>query len=161
MALESQFTEEQLFDQLISSIVHSAWVALGKIKNPLSDKVDRDLRQASVSIDMLDMLFKRMDGNLSEQEDQYLGHLLSELKMNYIDEKKKGDTVPEEVSGEDREAESETAEETPEPVEAKEKSEARAQKKAAPKKPKKSESKTAGKKTKATPRKKTAKKPKE
>ena len=91
MPLESKFTEEQLFDQLISSIVHSAWVALGKIKNPMTDKVDRDLRQASTSIDMLDMLFKRMSGNLSDREDQYLGHLLSELKMNFIEEKKKGE----------------------------------------------------------------------
>ncbi len=92
MPLESQFTEEQLFDQLISSIVHSTWVALGKIKNPMTDKLDRDLRQASTSIDMLDMLFKRMTGNLSDREDQYLGHLLSELKMNYIEEKKKSET---------------------------------------------------------------------
>jgi hypothetical protein len=96
MPLESEFTEEQLFDQLISSIVHSAWVALGKIKNPMTDKVDRDLRQASTSIDMLDMLFKRMSGNLSDREDQYLGHLLSELKMNYIEEKKKDENAAEE-----------------------------------------------------------------
>ena len=35
MALENKLTEEQLFDQLISSLVHSAWVSLGKIKNPV------------------------------------------------------------------------------------------------------------------------------
>jgi hypothetical protein len=58
----------------------------------MTDKLDRDLRQASTSIDMLDMLFKRMTGNLSDREDQYLGHLLSELKMNYIEEKKKSET---------------------------------------------------------------------
>lgn len=142
MALESQFTEEQLFDQLISSIVHSAWVALGKIKNPISDKIERDLKQASVNIDMLDMLFKRMDGNLSDREDQYLGHLLSELKMNYIDEQKKGDTIPEDKSDEVKEAESKV----------------KAQEKAVPKKSKKPEPKTAGKKTKAASRKKTTKK---
>jgi hypothetical protein len=155
MALESQFTEEQLFDQLISSIVHSAWVALGKIKNPISDKIERDLKQASVSIDMLDMLFKRMDGNLSDREDQYLGHLLSELKLNYIDEQKKGDTIPEDKSDEVKETESNAEEETREPVEAEAESKVKAQEKAAPKKP---EPKTAGKKTKAASRKKTTKK---
>ena len=156
MALESQFTEEQLFDQLISSIVHSTWVALGKIKNPLSDKIERDLRQASVSIDMLDMLFKRMDGNLSDREDQYLGHLLSELKMNYIDEKKKSDTIPDEKSGKEKEAEA--AKEPQAQVKVEKESRAQAHEKAAPKKSKKSKPKTLGKKTKAASRKKTTKK---
>ena len=31
MALESKLTEQQLFDQLISSLVHTTWVSLGKI----------------------------------------------------------------------------------------------------------------------------------
>ena len=95
MPLESQFTEEQLFDNLISSLVHSVWISLGKIKNPMSDKIERNLFAASMNIDMLDMLYKRMDGNLSEQEDSYLSHILSELKMNYLEEKKISDDLPE------------------------------------------------------------------
>ncbi len=94
MPLESQFTEEQLFDNLISSLVHSVWISLGKVKNPMSDKIERNLFAASMNIDMLDMLYKRMDNNLSEKEDSYLGHILSELKMNYIEEKKIGDDLP-------------------------------------------------------------------
>ena len=95
MPLESQFTEEQLFDNLVSSLVHSVWISLGKIKNPMSDKIERNLFAASMNIDMLDMLYKRMDGNLSEQEESYLSHILSELKMNYLEEKKIGDDLPE------------------------------------------------------------------
>ncbi|MEE8340801.1 MAG: DUF1844 domain-containing protein [Candidatus Neomarinimicrobiota bacterium] len=101
MPLESQFTEEQLFDNLISSLVHSVWIALGKIKSPMSDKIERNIFAASMNIDMLDMLYKRMDGNLSEQEDSYLSHILSELKMNYIEEKKIGDDLPEEEKPKD------------------------------------------------------------
>ena len=89
MTLESKLTEQQLFDQLISSLVHSAWVYLGKIKNPMNDKLEKNMDQASVQIDMLNMLFKRMTGNLSEEEDKYLGHLISELKMNFVEEKNK------------------------------------------------------------------------
>ena len=89
MALDSKLTEQQLFDQLISSLVHSAWVYLGKIKNPMNDKLDKNLEQASVQIDMLDMLFKRMTGNLSEDEDKYLGHIIRELKMNFVEENNK------------------------------------------------------------------------
>ena len=89
MALESKLTEQQLFDQLISSLVHSAWVYLGKIKNPMNDKLEKNVDQASVQIDMLDMLFKRMTGNMSEEEDKYLGHVIRELKMNFVEEKNK------------------------------------------------------------------------
>ena len=87
MPLESKFTEQQLFDQLISSLVHTTWVSLGKIKNPITDKIEKDLHMASVNIDMVDMLYKRMDGNLSESEDKYLSQILSELKSNYIHDK--------------------------------------------------------------------------
>ena len=89
MTLESKLTEQQLFDQLISSLVHSAWVYLGKIKNPMNDKLEKNVNQASVQIDMLDMLFKRMTGNLSEEEDKYLGHVIRELKMNFVEENNK------------------------------------------------------------------------
>jgi len=89
MTLESKLTEQQLFDQLISSLVHSAWVYLGKIKNPINDKLEKNMDQASVQIDMLDMLFKRMTGNLSEEEDKYLGHIIRELKINFVEEKNK------------------------------------------------------------------------
>ena len=87
MTLESKLTEQQLFDQLISSLVHSAWVYLGKVKNPMNDKLEKNIDQASVQIDMLDMLFKRMTGNLSEEEEQYLSHIIRELKMNFVEEK--------------------------------------------------------------------------
>ena len=87
MSLESKFTEQQLFDQLISSMVHTTWVSLGKIKSPITDKIEKDLQMASVNIDMIDMLYKRMDGNLSESEDKYLSQILSELKSNYIHDK--------------------------------------------------------------------------
>ena len=87
MALESKLTEQQLFDQLISSLVHTTWVSLGKIKNPMTDKIEMDIVSASINIDMIDMLYKRMDGNLSDAEDKYLSEVLSELKMNYLHEK--------------------------------------------------------------------------
>ena len=87
MTLESKLTEQLLFDQLISSLVHSAWVYLGKVKNPMNDKLEKNIDQASIQIDMLDMLFKRMTGNLSEEEDQYLSHIIRELKMNFVEEK--------------------------------------------------------------------------
>ena len=71
MTLESKFTEQQLFDQLISSLVHTTWMSLEKIKIPITDQIEKDMHTVSVNIDMVDMLYKRMYGNLSEAEDKY------------------------------------------------------------------------------------------
>ena len=81
--------EDQLFVHLVNTFVQSAWISLGKVKNPVSDKIERHVEQAPYYIDLLDMLQTKMKGNLSEWEEQYIIHSLSELKLNYIDEKKK------------------------------------------------------------------------
>ena len=81
--------EDQLFIHLVNTFVQSAWISLGKVKNPVSDELERNLDQASYYIDLLDMLQTKMKGNLTEWEEQYILHSLSELKLNFIDEKKK------------------------------------------------------------------------
>ena len=87
--------EDQLFIHLVNTFVQSAWISLGKVKNPVSDELERNVDQASYYIDLLDMLQTKMKGNLSEWEEQYILHSLSELKLNYIDEKKKKDPAVE------------------------------------------------------------------
>ena len=86
--------EDQLFIHLVNTFVQSAWISLGKVKNPVSDELERNLDQASYYIDLLDMLQTKMKGNLSEWEEQYILHSLSELKLNFIDEKKKKEGEP-------------------------------------------------------------------
>ena len=86
--------EDQLFIHLVNTFVKIAWISLGKVKNPVSDELERNLDQASYYIDLLDMLQTKMKGNLSEWEEQYILHSLSELKLNFIDEKKKKESEP-------------------------------------------------------------------
>ena len=86
--------EDQLFIHLVNTFVQSAWISLGKVKNPVSDELERNLDQASYYIYLLDMLQTKMKGNLSEWEEQYILHSLSELKLNFIDEKKKKESEP-------------------------------------------------------------------
>ena len=89
MAEEQLKKEDQLFIHLVNTFVQSAWISLGKLKNPVSDTMERNLDQATYYIDLLDMLQTKMKGNLSEWEEQYIIHSLSELKLNFIDEQKK------------------------------------------------------------------------
>ena len=59
---------------------------MGKLKNPLTDKIERDLQQAQISIDMLEMLHSKMKGNLTSEEERILSNVLQELRLNYVDE---------------------------------------------------------------------------
>lgn len=75
-----------LFTGLVMMFHSAAMQNLGKIKNPATDKVEQNLEQAQAMIDMLDMLSKKMKGNLSENESTFLSNVLQELKLNYVDE---------------------------------------------------------------------------
>ena len=75
-----------LFMQLIIQNQQIAMMAMGKIKNPVTDKIERNLEHAKVYIDTLDMLLAKTKGNLSDYEEKFLAETLKELKLNYVDE---------------------------------------------------------------------------
>ncbi|MDP6533111.1 MAG: DUF1844 domain-containing protein [Candidatus Marinimicrobia bacterium] len=90
-------TQDPLFVHLVSTFTQSAWVSMGKIKNPVSEELERNLEQASFYIDLLDMMQTKMEGNLSEWETQFLAHSVSELKLNFIEEKNKKENSKDET----------------------------------------------------------------
>ena len=112
MSLETPTKDGELFMYLVGTFQSSAWVALGKVKNPMTDKLERNLEQASFYIDLLDIKQTKMQGNLTEYEEQMLINSVSELKLNYIEEKKKPDESkePEQDSKESFEDKSEEEE---------------------------------------------------
>ena len=81
---------------LISSFELAAMQAMGKIKNPITDKIEKELSQAQFSIDILDMLKEKTKGNLSEYETRFLDNILGQLKLNFIDEQQKENKPKEE-----------------------------------------------------------------
>ena len=83
---------DQLFLQLVLSMQASAMQQMGKIASPFTGKVERDLKAAQFSIDVVAMLNDKMKGNLSDEEAKIIEHVLYELRLNYVDESKKGDT---------------------------------------------------------------------
>lgn len=80
------------FFQLVLSLQAGIMQQLGKVVSPISGKVERDLPMAKATIDILEMLENKTKGNLSEEESKFLGHVLYEIRMNYMDEMKKGDS---------------------------------------------------------------------
>ena len=81
--------EEQvnpLFLQLILSLQSAAWFQLGKTMSPITGKIERNLDEARVSIDLLNMLQEKTKGNLLSDEKKILDNAVYTLQMNYIDE---------------------------------------------------------------------------
>ena len=85
----SEDNHQILFMQLVMQNQQIAMMAMGKIKNPVTDKIDRNLEYAKISIDTLDMLLVRTKGNLTEYEEKFLTEALKDLKLNYVDEVEK------------------------------------------------------------------------
>lgn len=100
--MDNKEKNTQLFMYLVGSFEMSAMMAMGKIKNPMTDKTEKDLAQAQFSIDILDMLKEKTAGKLSEYEAKYLENTVGQLKLNYIDEMKK---EPEKSTAEHKEEE--------------------------------------------------------
>ncbi|MBA3064637.1 DUF1844 domain-containing protein [Candidatus Woesearchaeota archaeon] len=88
------------FVQLIFSLKTSAIMQLGKIANPLTGNIERDLSEAKYTIDMLNMIKEKTKNNLTADEEKIVNDAVFELQMNYIDEVKKGE---EEKKGEEPE----------------------------------------------------------
>jgi uncharacterized membrane protein YheB (UPF0754 family) len=78
--------DEMLLTQLILMFQTAALQHMGKLKNPITDKIEQDLPQAQISIDLLDMLHNKMKNNLSKEEERMFAGVLQELKLNYVDE---------------------------------------------------------------------------
>jgi hypothetical protein len=79
------------------------WVALGKVAHPMSGEVERDLDGARAAIDLLSELETRTAGNRSDEESKLMQAVLTELRMNYVDEMNK--PAPAEVEASDAAAE--------------------------------------------------------
>jgi hypothetical protein len=97
-----------LFMQLVIQNQQIAMMAMGKIKNPVTDKIERNLEHAKIYIDTLDMLQVKTKGNLSEYEEKFLTETLKELKLNYVDEV---DKEKKQEKGEEKKTEESKAEE--------------------------------------------------
>lgn len=95
---DQKLSKDELFMLLVNQLSSSAWIQLGKIPDPMSGKVERNLEAASLTIDIIDAMADKSKGNLDKDSEQFLKTTLSQLKMNYLDEKKKPDPPKDEKS---------------------------------------------------------------
>ena len=90
--LEEEFTEEELADardpagflSFIMSIASNAASALGMMEHPVTHQREVDVELGKHWIDVLGMLQKKTQGNLTSKEQQMLEGLLADLRMQYV-----------------------------------------------------------------------------
>jgi hypothetical protein len=72
------------FINFLMSIASNAASSLGMMEHPVTHQREVDLQLGKHWIDVLGMLQKKTQGNLTKQEHQMLDGLLSDLRMQYV-----------------------------------------------------------------------------
>jgi hypothetical protein len=79
------------FSTFIFSLFSSALIQLGDMADPMTGTMDPNLTAAKQTIDIIDILREKTEGNISEEESNLLDNASAELKWKYLDAVKKKD----------------------------------------------------------------------
>jgi len=79
---------DQILLQLVYMFHTSAMQGLGKIADPTGN-INKNLDYVGQTIDLMEMLKEKTKGNTSEEIEKTLNQMISELQLNYVDEKSK------------------------------------------------------------------------
>ena len=77
------------FEHLVMSLATTAMFQLGLVKSPENENPAVDLLAAKETLDLLDILQQKTQGNLSEDEEELLKGSLYELRMVFVEIAKK------------------------------------------------------------------------
>jgi hypothetical protein len=77
------------FATFVMSLASSVLVHLGELEHPDTRERTANLPLAKQTIDILGMLREKSRGNLTQEEAQVLDNLLYDLRMKYVDAKKR------------------------------------------------------------------------
>ncbi len=72
------------FSSFILSLSSSTLLHLGEIADPQSGEKKKDMALAKQSIDIISLLKDKTKGNLTQEEEKLLDHLLYDLQMRFV-----------------------------------------------------------------------------
>ena len=93
--MKDQEVFKMMFMQLIYTLQNAAVMQLGKMMNPATNKIEKNLPQAEGTIEMLRMLKAKTANNLDKQEQDMLDQVIYTLQLNYADEVEREKKSPE------------------------------------------------------------------
>jgi len=77
------------FSTFVFSLFSSALIQLGDMADPITGAMEPNFTSAKQTIDIIDILREKTEGNLSEEESKLLENATAELKWKYLDVVKK------------------------------------------------------------------------
>ncbi|MCK4235263.1 DUF1844 domain-containing protein [candidate division WOR-3 bacterium] len=80
---------EVSFSSLILMLATGVYANLGLVPDPLTKKTNKNLTLAQNTIELLDILKKKTKGNLTKEEEGFFMNIVSDLKMKFVELKKK------------------------------------------------------------------------
>jgi hypothetical protein len=89
MSTDNQEQVDVNFFNIVVFLSQAAFMGMGKIANPQTSKVEKNMDIAKVNIDILQMLKEKTIGNLSKKENELISDTLTNLQLTYADEMKK------------------------------------------------------------------------
>ncbi len=78
--------KDKLFMGLLHGLHLQAMVSMGKIENPISGKIEKNIEMARLNIELLEELKQKTNGNLEKIEENELVKIISELLITFIEE---------------------------------------------------------------------------
>lgn len=85
---ERLLTIPELVRLRILEFAQFAWIRMGLLANPATQKVDKDLPQARLAIDCAAALAEQLQPHLDDHEKRELQTLLANLRINYVEQSK-------------------------------------------------------------------------
>ena len=97
---ERQSEGSELLQFFVMQQQMAAMMYMGKIIRPDTGQAERNMEAAKFAIDLLGMFEEKTKGNLTPEEDQLLKQVLTNLRLNYLDEAERKPAPPPEQAAE-------------------------------------------------------------
>ena len=82
-------TSKPDFNGFVTGLYSQTLLTMGVVESPDGGEKKTDLNEAQFLIDTLGMLERKTSGNLTEEEENYLRHVLNDLRMRYVEAARK------------------------------------------------------------------------
>jgi len=80
---EQDFPEAD-FKVFVSGLYTQTLMALGQVENPNTGEREKSLPESSYLIDTLEILREKTEGNLTQDESEYLNNIIHDLQVRYV-----------------------------------------------------------------------------
>lgn len=77
--------EELTFSTFILSLTTSVLLNMGELPDPLTNQKQVNLPLAKQTIGLIEMLKEKTKGNLTQDEERLIDHVLYDLRMKYVE----------------------------------------------------------------------------